>query len=102
MDSDFRVNVYIPTGTKSHLEESYSSVAFTDAGIMYAQGEERSMKGYDAEIGYRLPIFDAQEEQQIRNYAGGFRFYEDDVQSVQGPRGRIDLTFDEVHFLWEG
>lgn len=99
---DFRANVYIPTGTKSHLEESYSSVAFTDAGIMYAQGEERSMKGYDAEIGYRLPIFDAHEEQQIRLYAGGFRFYEDDVQSIQGPRGRVDLTFDEVPFLWEG
>jgi len=102
VDWDFRANVYIPIGTTSHLEDALSSVDFSGTSIMYSQGEERSMKGYDAEIGYRLPIFDAQEEQQIRIYAGGYRFYEDDVQSVQGPRGRIDLTFDEVPFLWKG
>lgn len=102
VDWDFRANVYIPTGTKSHLEESYSSVAFTDAGIMYAQGEERSMKGYDAEIGYRLPIFDESKEQQIRVYAGGYRFYENNVPSIQGPRGRVDITFDDISYLWEG
>ncbi|RXJ88833.1 hypothetical protein CRV01_09420 [Arcobacter sp. CECT 8983] len=102
VDWDFRANVYIPIGTTSHLEDTLSLVDFSGTSIMYSQGEERSMKGYDAEIGYRLPIFEAQDEQQIRIYAGGFRFYEDDVQSVQGPRGRIDLTFDEVPFLWEG
>lgn len=102
VDWDFRANVYIPIGTTSHLEDSLSSVDFSGTSIMYSQGEERSMKGYDAEIGYRLPIFDAQEEQQIRLFAGGYRFYEDDVQSVQGPRGRVELTFDEVPFLWKG
>jgi len=102
VDWDFRANVYIPIGTTSHLEDSLSSVDFSGTSIMYSQGEERSMKGYDVEIGYRLPIFDAQEEQQVRLFAGGYRFYEDDVQSVQGPRGRVELTFDEVPFLWEG
>ena len=69
---------------------------------MYAQGEERAMKGYDAEIGYRLPIFDESKEQQIRVYAGGYRFYENNVPSIQGPRGRIDITFDDISYLWEG
>jgi len=102
VDWDFRANVYIPTGKKSYLEESLSSVSFTGTDIMYAQGEERAMKGYDAEIGYRLPIFDESKEQQIRVYAGGYRFYENNVPSIQGPRGRIDITFDDISYLWEG
>jgi len=102
VDWDFRANVYIPTGKKSYLEESLSSVSFTCTDIMYAQGEERAMKGYDAEIGYRLPIFDESKEQQIRVYAGGYRFYENNVPSIQGPRGRIDITFDDISYLWEG
>jgi len=99
---DFRANAYIPRGKTSYLEESLSSVDFSGSSIMYSQGEERSLKGYDAEIGYRVPIFNENDGQQIRLYAGGYKFYNDGVETVKGPRGRFELTFDEVPFLWEG
>jgi hypothetical protein len=102
VDWDFRANAYIPIGKKSYLEESLSSVKFANSSILYYQGEERSLKGYDAEIGWRLPIFNENDGQQIRLYAGGYKFYNGGVETVKGPRGRFELTFNEVPFLWEG
>ena len=102
MDWDFRANGYVPIGTTSYMEDSLSTVDFSGASIMYRQGEERALRGFDAEIGWRVPLFDADAGQQLRAYAGGYRFTEKNADTVQGPRGRLDLTFDEVPFLWEG
>ena len=102
MDWDFRANGYVPIGTTSYMEDSLSTVDFSGASIMYTQGEERALRGFDAEIGWRVPLFDADAGQQLRAYAGGYRFTEKNADTVQGPRGRLDLTFDEVPFLWEG
>lgn len=102
IDWDFRANVYMPFGTRSYLEDSLSGVDFSGASIMFRQGEERALSGFDGEIGWRTPLFEAGARQQLRLYAGGYRFTEDGVDSVQGPRGRLDLTFDEVPFLWKG
>jgi len=102
LDWDFRANAYVPFGTTSYMEDSLSTVDFSGTSIMYRQGEERALRGFDAEIGWRVPLFDANAGQQLRAYAGGYRFTEKNADTVQGPRGRIDLTFDEVPFLWEG
>ncbi len=102
MDWDVRANAYIPVGTTRYRENSLSTVDFSGASIMYAQGEERALHGFDVEIGRRLPLFEPDAPQQLRLYAGGYRFSEDDVDTVEGPRGRLDLTFDNVPFLWEG
>ncbi|WP_424688407.1 MAG: inverse autotransporter beta domain-containing protein [Halarcobacter ebronensis] len=100
-DWDFRANIYKPFGKKEYLEESLSQVEFTDTSILYSQGEERALKGFDAEIGWRIPIFEEDEDKQLRLYIGGYKFYEKDIETIKGPRGRIDLTFNEVPFLWK-
>lgn len=102
MDWDFRANAYLPFGTTSYLEDSLSIIDLSGSSIMYGQGEERALGGFDGEIGWRLPLFEVDEGQQLRAYIGGYRFTETGVDTVQGPRGRLDLTFDEVPFLWEG
>lgn len=102
LDWDFRANAYMPVGRTSYMEDSLSTVDFSGTTIMYRQGEERALRGFDAEIGWRAPLFEATAPQQLRLYAGGYRFTEDDVDTLQGPRGRLDLTFDEIPFLWEG
>ncbi|MFH1804585.1 MAG: inverse autotransporter beta domain-containing protein [Pseudomonadota bacterium] len=102
LDWDVRANAYVPVGTTSYMEDNLSTADFSGASIMYRQGEERALRGFDAEIGWRAPLFEATAPQQLRLYAGGYRFTENDVDTVQGPRGRLDLTFDEVPFLWEG
>lgn len=102
LDWDFRANVYIPIGTKQYMEDSLSTVDVSGTTLMYRQGEERALSGFDGEIGWRVPLFEDDAGQQLRAYAGGYRFTENNVDTVQGPRGRLDLTFDEVPFLWEG
>ncbi|BDW89233.1 inverse autotransporter beta domain-containing protein [Thalassospira tepidiphila] len=102
LDWDFRANAYVPIGTTQYMEDSLSTVDVSGTSLMYNQGEERALRGFDGEIGWRIPLFEADAGQQLRAYAGGYRFTEDGVDTVQGPRGRLDLTFDEVPFLWEG
>lgn len=102
LDWDFRANAYMPIGTTQYMEDSLSTVDASGTTLMYSQGEERAMRGFDGEIGWRIPLFEADAGQQLRAYAGGYRFTENNVDTIQGPRGRLDLTFDEVPFLWEG
>jgi len=102
LDWDFRANAYLPVGTTQYMEDSLSTVDVSGTTLMYRQGEERALRGFDGEIGWRVPLFEVDAGQQLRAYAGGYRFTENNVDTVQGPRGRLDLTFDEVPFLWEG
>ncbi|MBN8197035.1 inverse autotransporter beta domain-containing protein [Thalassospira povalilytica] len=102
LDWDFRANAYLPVGTTQYMEDSLSTVDVSGTTLMYRQGEERALRGFDGEIGWRVPLFEDDAGQQLRAYAGGYRFTENNVDTVQGPRGRLDLTFDEVPFLWEG
>lgn len=102
MNWDLRANGYVPIGTTNYMEDSLSSVDFSGTSIMYSQGEERALRGFDGEIGWRVPLFDVDAGQQLRAYAGGYRFTGSNADTVQGPRGRIELTFDEIPFLWEG
>ncbi|HEY4135686.1 MAG TPA: inverse autotransporter beta domain-containing protein [Alphaproteobacteria bacterium] len=109
-DWDVRVNGYIPLGadtrkigtgaSSSTAELSGASVAIiTTPGNML---EERSLGGFDAEVGWRLPVFDANNDEQLRFYVGGYRFAADGVEDVAGPRARLDFTMAKVPFLWEG
>jgi len=99
---DFRTNAYMPFGTTQYMEDSLSTVDVSGTTLMYSQGEEPAMRGFDGEIGWRIPLFEADSGQQLRAYAGGYRFTEYNVDTIQGPHGRLDLTFDEVPFLWKG
>ncbi|MHC8494253.1 inverse autotransporter beta domain-containing protein [Thalassospira sp. SM2505] len=102
MDWDLRANAYVPVGRTSHDEDSLSTATISGASIIFRGGEERSLGGFDAEIGWRAPLFDENAGQQLRLYGGGYRFSDDRAGMIAGPRGRFDLTFDEVPFLWQG
>jgi hypothetical protein len=109
-DWDFRANAYIAEGRRTHElsrtgGDSTASVSGTTVQVATSatlMTEERSLQGFDAEIGWRVPLFDLDAGQQLRIYGGAYRFYADDVDPVQGPRARAELTFDEVPYLWEG
>lgn len=102
LDWDFRANLYTPEGRRSHEVESLNTAAIEGTTVVFRGGEERSLRGFDGEIGYRIPVFKAEGDTQWRVFAGAYRFYADGVDMVQGPRVRTELTFDELPFLWEG
>lgn len=99
---DFRVNTYLPQGRRSKNVDSLNTAEVSGTTVLFRGGEERSLTGFDGEIGWRVPMFAADAGRQFRVYGGAYRFYTDDVNPVQGPRARAELTFDEVPYLWEG
>ncbi|MBP7669810.1 MAG: inverse autotransporter beta domain-containing protein [Ferrovibrio sp.] len=101
-DWDLRANYYAPIGRRSHQIDSLNAASISGATVVVRGGEERSLGGFDAEIGWRVPLFDAKAEQQFRVYGGGYRFSESGVPDISGPRARIELTFDSIPALWEG
>jgi hypothetical protein len=101
-DWDFRTNAYIPQGRRVHNVDALSEASLSGTTISFRGGEERSMAGYDGEIGWRLPVYEPEEPRQIRLFAGGYHFFADKVANVTGPRLRSEMTFDEVPWLWNG
>ncbi|MDO9055677.1 MAG: inverse autotransporter beta domain-containing protein [Sulfuricurvum sp.] len=102
LDWDFRVNGYVPVGQTTYNEDSLNRTEISGSNVIFRGGEERSLGGFDAEIGWRVPLFAADADQQLRVYAGGYRFADKGVPMVAGPRGRAEMVFDELPGLWSG
>jgi len=101
-DWDLRANYYAPVGRRSHNVDSLNTAEVSGTSVIFRGGEERSMGGFDAEIGWRVPLFDTSADRQFRIYGGGYHFSESGVPDVSGPRVRAELTFDSVPYLWDG
>ncbi|CAG0977331.1 hypothetical protein MTYP_01561 [Methylophilaceae bacterium] len=109
-DWDFRTNVYHPIGdrAKDLGTRSGGAATATLAGTAIqvvtpgsTMWEERALKGYDAEVGWRVPFFDAADHSQLRLYLGRYRFA-DGGMTVSGPRLRAELALAEMPGLWQG
>jgi hypothetical protein len=112
-DWELRANAYLPQGERvrdlgsssaggaSTASIVGSAIVVTTPGGVTTRNEERALKGFDVEAGWRVPLFEAEETKQLRVYAGGYRF-KDDVAKVEGPRVRAEFTLSEVNGLWSG
>lgn len=104
-DWDLRGNVYLPTGSKVRdlglTGPSSASVAGNTVTVTTLAREERALKGFDAEVGYRVPLWAADAERQLRVYAGGYRF-SDSAARVSGPRVRAELALHDLPMLGRG
>ena len=80
---------------------STASVSGSSLLVSSVTSEERALKGFDVEVGWRAPLFSVDEPRQLRLYAGGYRF-KDDVTDVSGPRVRAELTMAQTPWLWQG
>jgi hypothetical protein len=110
---DFRGNVYLPQGDKvrdlgstttggvSTAAIVGTAVQVTTTGSTTFQNQERALKGYDVEAGWRAPIWAAEADKQLRLYAGGYHFSDAGIR-VSGPRVRVELTMAELPALWKG
>lgn len=101
-DWDARANYYAPVGRTTHLVDALSTAEAVGSTVVFRGGEERSMGGFDAELGWRVPIFDVNDGKALRVYGGGYRFADDGLETIAGPRARIEMTFDSLPNSWEG
>lgn len=110
-DFDFRVNAYLPLGssrrTVSDTTEMQQSGALevvqggalqmrTSSTPMRTRTQEIALHGFDAEVGWRLPLFPVEARHQVRVYGGGFWFDGSGARTVAGPRGSLQY---ELHGL---
>ena len=90
------------SGTAVQVTTTTTTTTSTTTSTTTQTIQDVEQKGFDAEIGWRVPVFAAEGNTQLRVYAGGYRFYASNTNATQGPRGRIDLTVYQVPHLWEG
>lgn len=105
-DWDLRANAYLPFGerTKSlgtsgggapFAELASGTIQVVTPGL--SERLERALTGFDGEIGWRLPLFSEGSLAQLRAYAGGYWFDGGGlVDDIYGPRGRLELSFDDL------
>jgi hypothetical protein len=101
-DFDFRANVYLPFGDRVKNVESLNTAALSGTNVLFYGGEERALRGFDAEIGWRVPVWPEDDSKALRLYAGIFHFDDSVVKAVTGPRLRAEFTMYEIPVLWEG
>ncbi len=107
---DFRGNVYLPVGgSEKTIGMGGSSTTYsaphlvltgTQLGIQttsttttgWTTVTEKAMRGVDAEVGVRLPVFPEELKLDMRAFVGGYHFEADGVRDISGPRGRLELT----------
>lgn len=101
-DWDFRVNSYWPVGKKVRPLDDLNTAEISGASVIFRGGEEHALRGFDTEVGWRVPAFAADGPLELRLYAGGFTFDDADVPDVTGPRLRAEFTAYEIPELWDG
>src|SRR5882757_3967859 len=108
VDWDFRINGYFPFngggkevsgsgvgGGNGQLQIIGHNFVFQSGG----EKEEFALFGVDGEVGWRVPIFPADGDMDVRLYAGGYYFARSDVDTIAGPRGRIEARLYDIDFL---
>ncbi|MDO9419013.1 inverse autotransporter beta domain-containing protein, partial [Pararhizobium sp.] len=107
---DLRANVYLPVGDSEKTFDT-AAVSFGDPELVLTGNQlaiqrstttsvftttEKAMKGFDAEVGVRLPVLPDDWNADLRAFAGGYHFEADGVEDISGPRGRLELSARDV------
>lgn len=102
---DARFNIYLAedkeylTAQKSLNQVIYSGIHLVhQTGGKTVEAYEKAMSGFDAEVGWLLPWF---KKQEIRGYAGGYFFSRSGLEDISGPRGRLEVRFNDL-WGWAG
>lgn len=102
-DWDFRANAYLPYGQRVRDAGTVSTASLSGTTVLVSSitTEERALRGFDAEVGWRVPLFDVESPRQLRLYVGGYRF-SDQKTRLSGPRLRAEFTVADLPQLWRG
>lgn len=90
-DMDLRVNGYIPIGQTTNEVEGSARADIVGSTIQIQSGYEHAYYGTDAEMGWRVPLFEAESDKELRLYGGGYWFDADKSDAVAGPRLRLEF-----------
>ena len=88
----FDANGYLPVGKKTKRVAAFDQVELVEGlnnfkNILFVQGAEVALYGFDAEIGYEIL-------RGMALFGGGFYFHRKTAPTLTGPMGRIELWID--------
>ncbi|MFQ5973055.1 MAG: inverse autotransporter beta domain-containing protein, partial [Alphaproteobacteria bacterium] len=103
LDWDLRVNGYLPLRERAGVSSSVTG-ELSGGGIVvrHRRSDELAFRGFDAEVGWRAPVFAPAADRQLRLFAGGYYFDHGDADEVAGPRGRVEYRMHDLGFLGAG
>lgn len=108
---DLRANVYLPLNHEKLISQSTTviptttSVAIVGSDILMTTSGSQTIsrltevapRGFDAEVGYRLPVLPDSLKQELRVYAGGFYFdHKLLAKEIAGPKARAEWRFNDI------
>src|SRR5882724_10819661 len=101
VDWDFRLNGYIPINPDGGTVDNNVGIVIKNNNIQMTTStrKEKALYGFDGEVGWRVPVFPADGDMDIRLFAGGYYFTNSDVDTIAGPRGRIEARLYDIDFL---
>lgn len=86
---DFRANYYHPFSTTCHHMTAYDRYRFGSTGILLYKGREEALEGFDAELGFLIPVISNYMETRL---AGGiYWYYPEEMESFAGLKGRLEI-----------
>jgi hypothetical protein len=101
-DWTFRVNGYLPFGDK-YGSAADANAAMVEAGrLVFRAGQEQALAGFDGEVGFRLPMFEANSPAQMMIYGGGYWYDGDKLDDITGVSGRAELSFADLPGFTQG
>lgn len=99
-DFDVRANAYIAEKDAKSIPNAAGTAVVQNNQIFVRGQAERALSGFDAEIGYKLPL--GWDDVEVRVYGGGYHFDATNTRDVSGPRVRAEMRIDDISFLGDG
>lgn len=99
-DFDVRANAYIAEKDAKSIPNTAGTAVVQNNQIFVRGQAERALSGFDAEIGYKLPL--GWDDVEVRVYGGGYHFDASNTRDVSGPRVRAEMRIDDISFLGDG
>jgi hypothetical protein len=103
-DWEIRANGYFPTGGSKHVRTGLAPVRSSSGGTTLAMRaiDERAFFGGDLEVGWRVPVFSPDGDNDLRVLLGGFYHGASNYADMPGPQARIELRVFDVPCLPQG
>ncbi|MBU2705418.1 inverse autotransporter beta domain-containing protein [Zooshikella marina] len=95
VDWDFGANLYLPVGSTKQKIGSHT-VTSNDGRTYVEHQYEQMLQGADIEVGYRLPFFTENEDQQLRLYTGLYHFKGEQTKSFTGQKLSLEYHLENV------
>jgi hypothetical protein len=100
VDWDFRLNGYIPINAGGQdIANNSGNLRIDGNTVGITHDKEKPLYGFDGEVGWRLPIFPADGDVDVRAFLGGYYFSNGDVDTLAGPRGRLEVRLYDLDVL---